>query len=114
MDIQETVINEIYNKFNINPDSKNQQISLEKLQEIIKYTTNTMLMAHFQILLDNYLQNIKVNDTNNTVDDLSILTGLIWENKADDIKSLGDFREIGKKIVPIEVRFIETTLGLKT
>lgn len=111
MNIQETVIEQICEQFKIDPNNHNQQLSVENLKDIIRCTTNKMLMAHFQILLDNYLEN---TDTNSALNQLSVLANVESENDANEIKNLSNFHDIGKQIANIEVRFLETNLGLRT
>lgn len=110
MNIQETVIEQICKQFEIDPNNYNQQFSVDELKDIIRCTTNTMLMAHFQILLENYLEH---TDTNNAFHKLSVLANLGSENEGNAIKNISDFSEIGKKIALIEVSFLEASLGLK-
>ncbi|MEM1167712.1 MAG: hypothetical protein AAGJ08_01105 [Cyanobacteria bacterium P01_H01_bin.35] len=111
MNIQETVIEQIYEQFKIDPNNHNQQISVEELKNIIRCTTNKMLMAHFQVLLDNYLDNA---DLNSALNKFRTLANITSENNTNDIKDSSDFSEIGEKIANIEVRFLEHSLGLKT
>ena len=111
MNIQETVIEQTCEQFKIDPNNDNQQLSVEKLKDIIRCTTNKMLMAHFQVLLNNYLEN---TDINSALDQLSVLADIKTENDADEIKRLSDCHNISKQIANIEVRFLETSLGLKT
>ncbi len=111
MDIQETVMEQICEQFKIDPKNQNQQISVEELKDIIRCTTNKMLMAHFQVLLDNYLEN---TDINSALHQLRILANITSENNTNEIKDFSDFSQIGKEIANIEVRFLENSLGLKT
>ncbi|GFZ95074.1 hypothetical protein [Okeania sp. KiyG1] len=111
MNIQEIVIEQICKEFKIDPNNDNQQLSVENLKDIIRCTTNKMLMAHFQILLDNYLEN---SDKNYALHQLSVFANIESENNANEIKKLSGFHDIGKQIANIEVRFLETTLGLRT
>jgi transcriptional antiterminator len=112
MNIQEMLISQVCEQFEINPNDRDRQISVEQLKEIIRYTTNTMLMAHFQILLANYLE--QHIDTKNPLHQLSVLAKITSENDTDAIENLSDFREIAKHIAQIEVRFLETSLGIRT
>ncbi len=111
MNIQETVMEQICEQFKIDPKNQNQQISVEELKDIIRCTTNKMLMAHFQVLLDKYLEN---TDINSGLQQLGILANITSEKNTNEIKDFSDFSQIGKKIANIEVRFLENTLGLKT
>ena len=111
MNIQETVIEQICEEFKINLNNHNLQLSVENLKDIIRCTTNKMLMAHFQILLDNYLEN---SDKNSALHQLSVFANIESENDADEIKNLSCLDDIGKEIANIEVRYLETTLGLRT
>ncbi|NET44500.1 hypothetical protein [Okeania sp. SIO2B3] len=111
MNIQEIVIEQICEEFKIDPNNHNQQLSVDNLKDIIRCTTNKMLMAHFQILLDNYLEN---SDKNSALNQLSVFANIESENDVNDIKKLSGFHDIGKQIANIEVRFLETNLGLRT
>ncbi|MGD1701198.1 hypothetical protein [Dapis sp. BLCC M229] len=111
MNIQETIIEQTCEEFKIDPNNHNQQLSVEKLKDIIRCTTNKMLMAHFQVLLDNYLEN---TDRSSALHQLSVLADISSENDADEIKDLSDYHNISKQIANIEVRFLETSMGLKT
>lgn len=111
MNIQEIVIEQICEQFKIDPNNHNQQLSVENLKDIIRCTTNKMLMAHFQILLDNYLEN---SDKNSALYQLSVFANIESENDTNEIKDLSGFHDIGKQIANIEVRFLETTLGLRS
>ncbi len=111
MDIQETVMEQICEEFKIDSNNHNQQISIEELKNIIRCITNKMLMAHFQVLLDNYLEN---NDINSALHQLRILANITSENNTNGVKDFSGFSEIGEKIANIEVTFLENSLGLKT
>ncbi len=111
MDIQETVMEQICDQFKIDSNNHDRQISVAELKDIIRCTTNKMLMAHFQILLDNYLEN---TDINSALNQLRILANITSENNTNGVKDLSDFSEIGKQIANIEVRFLENSLGLTT
>ena len=113
MNIQETVIEQMCEQLEIDPNNHDQQFSVEELKDIIRWTRNKMLMAHFQILLENYLNH---TDKNTALNQLSIFADIASESKDDSkaIKYLNDFQKIAKQIAEIEVKFLETSLGLKT
>lgn len=111
MNIQEIVINQVCGEFEIDPNNHHQKFSVEELKDIIRYTTNKILMAHFQVLLENYLQ---YTDRNTALEELCILANMVYKNKINSIKDLSDFSEISTQIADIEVRFLEASLGLKT
>ncbi|MGK7919619.1 MAG: hypothetical protein AB4080_06380 [Trichodesmium sp.] len=113
MNIQETVIEQMCEQLEIDPNNHDQQFSVEELKDIIRCTTNKMLMAHFQILLEKYLDH---TDKNTALNQLSAFAEIVSESKHDPQarKSLNDFQEIAKQIAKIEVKFLETSLGLET